>query len=378
MSVPTPSRDSRASADTPDAREYLATLVHTLSDIELALLLCLVADRHCILTTEAGYVATLEEAVEITAQSKFALAVRSVQCVPEMTLEEFVAAVTGGEERRGSSEDVARQSTLGIPNVLVLCDLESAGQLVQAQVLELMRTRKITTTAGTTVVVPERFLIIALMAKMSGRLRLLSHLQEQFFISHHHSPPDSGDGDDDDASYTETDTDSISYNRQLHTRPPTASDTSSLASVVIRKYPSFQPPPQPETPPIPAEIITETRALAADVCVSTEIRRYLLDIIVFLRMHRAVRGGVTAQATVDFELLVRCLAPLHNLDFATPALVSLAAFKVYAHRIALATSADDERSTLWGSSKQAAETYLARIDVEAVIEDVLAGVKAPV
>jgi len=112
-------------------------------------------------------------------------------------------------------------------------------------------------------------------------------------------------------------------------------------------------------------------------------------------MHRAVRGGATAQATVDFEMLVRyyhfprllapphtesnrCLAPLHNLDFATPALVSLAAFKVYAHRIELAATADDERSTLWGSSRQAAETYLARVDAEAVIEDVLAGVKVPV
>jgi len=54
-----------AAAATPDAREYLATLVHTLSDIELALLLCLVAGRHCILTTDAGYVETLEGALEI-------------------------------------------------------------------------------------------------------------------------------------------------------------------------------------------------------------------------------------------------------------------------------------------------------------------------
>jgi len=293
-----------------------------------------------------------------------------------------------------------------------------------------MRTRKVTTAASTTTTAPERFLVIALVAKTGGRPGLLGHLvcfrcgewlrrwgltkggykREYFFISHHHSPPDSGyagddDGSDDDVvSYTEMDMDSISYNRHLHTRFPTSSDdTASLASVVIRKYPpTFQSSPspqQPETPRIPAEIIAATAAFAADVCISTEIRRYLRDIVVFLRMHRAVRGGVTAQATVDFELLVRylfppsslppprfpvlssenrCLAPLHNLDFATPALVSLAAFKVYAHRIALVTTAADERSTLWGSSKHAVETYLAKLDVEAVIEDVLAGVKAPV
>jgi hypothetical protein len=52
-------------------------------------------------------------------------------------------------------------------------------------------------------------------------------------------------------------------------------------------------------------VIEAMREFAADVSISTEIRRYLLDIVVFLRMHRAVRGGMTAQATSDFELLVK-------------------------------------------------------------------------
>jgi hypothetical protein len=68
---------------------------------------------------------------------------------------------------------------------------------------------------------------------------------------------------------------------------------------------------------------------------------------------------------------------LHNLDFVTPALVSLAAFKVYNHRLEIAQKAEDERSVLWGSSPAAVEEYLRQVDAEAVIEEVLNSVKAP-
>lgn len=44
---------------------------------------------------------------------------------------------------------------------------------------------------------------------------------------------------------------------------------------------------------------------------STEIKRYMMDIVVFLRMHRAVAGGVSAKATKDFEFLVRCVNSLY-------------------------------------------------------------------
>lgn len=47
------------------------------------------------------------------------------------------------------------------------------------------------------------------------------------------------------------------------------------------------------------------RVMAEGVTVSVEIKRYILDIIIFLRMHRAVAGGASARATKDFESLVR-------------------------------------------------------------------------
>ena len=107
------------------------------------------------------------------------------------------------------------------------------------------------------------------------------------------------------------------------------------------------------------------------------VRRYVQDIIVFLRMHRAVAAGVSPQATKAFELLVRCLAPLHGLSYATPSLVALAAPKVYRHRLVL-TAPEDERSLQYGSDPSAVRTFLKGLTPSMIIEDVLENVEVPV
>jgi hypothetical protein len=102
-----------------------------------------------------------------------------------------------------------------------------------------------------------------------------------------------------------------------------------------------------------------------------------MDIVSFLRLHRATARGVTPLATRHFELLVRCLAPLHNMTFATPTLAQLAAPKVYAHRIQICRP-EEERSMMWGSNKEAVEGWLRGATSETVVDDVLDMVKAPV
>jgi hypothetical protein len=121
--------------------------------------------------------------------------------------------------------------------------------------------------------------------------------REHFFISHHHAPPEHSQSEAGD--YEE------SPNQEQ-------SDSDSFASVVIRKYPPPSALPPLSIDPyisgrtaIPHAAIDAMREFAVDVSISTEIRRYLFDIVVFLRMHRAVRGGVAAQATGDFGLLVK-------------------------------------------------------------------------
>jgi MoxR-like ATPase len=111
--------------------------------------------------------------------------------------------------------------------------------------------------------------------------------------------------------------------------------------------------------------------------VDIEVTRYQMNIVSFLRMHRAVAGGISPTATKHFDQLMRCLAALHRLDFVTPALVSLAARKVYLHRIQL-TPPEKERSMQWGSKLEAVEALLEDIGPEDVIEDVLGMVTAPV
>lgn len=71
------------------------------------------------------------------------------------------------------------------------------------------------------------------------------------------------------------------------------------------------------------------------------------------------------------------LAPLHGQTYVSPSLVTLAARKVYPHRIVLVRP-ENERSLQWGSSMIAVQEALEGITVEDIIEDVLAEVEAPV
>ncbi|KAI5819546.1 hypothetical protein BZA77DRAFT_385204 [Pyronema omphalodes] len=354
-------------------RDTLLSLVRGLNDVELAILLCLVGNKHCLVTTDPASLGRLQSEVEIIAAQAFGLQTATVHCTPDITLDEFASALLIAEERRAISPlltpDAERPSTFTptgrkrIAPVLLLRDLENASHAVQALVLELMRTRKLTTSRST-YDVPDRFLILGILPKATTfPAGLLKHLREAFFISHHHE-----------------------YDDEFDITNPVPSDTESsdsFASVVIRKHPP-SPPCTPGFPIftlgrnfIPGSVVDTLRALAQDVVMDTEIRRYLLDIIVFLRMHRAVKGGVVATGTADLEWLAKCLAPMHALDFVTPALVALAVFKVYNHRIELVQRTEDERSILWGSDPKEVEAYLKQVEVETVIEDVLASVKAP-
>ena len=46
-------------------------------------------------------------------------------------------------------------------------------------------------------------------------------------------------------------------------------------------------------------------ALRSEVKISSEVRAYLHNVVVFLRLHRAVAGGISALATRHFTTLVQ-------------------------------------------------------------------------
>ncbi|KAK7966012.1 uncharacterized protein PG986_000289 [Apiospora aurea] len=126
-----------------------------------------------------------------------------------------------------------------------------------------------------------------------------------------------------------------------------------------------------------AALATASRQVHVDI----EVLRYQMNIISHLRMHRAVAAGcgsgsgITPVATKYFDQLVKSLAALHGLNYVTPALVVLAAKKIYLHRIRIVPP-DKERSMHWGSDLAAVEQLLEGVGPEDVVEDVIGLVAA--
>jgi MoxR-like ATPase len=125
----------------------------------------------------------------------------------------------------------------------------------------------------------------------------------------------------------------------------------------------------------PADL-THLTNLTSEVKISSEVRAYLHNIVVFMRLHRAVTGGISALATRHFNTLAHALAPLHGLDYISPSMVALAARKIYPHRIVI-TAPENERSMQWGSSLDAVKAVLEGVTVEDVVEEVLESVEVP-
>lgn len=107
-----------------------------------------------------------------------------------------------------------------------------------------------------------------------------------------------------------------------------------------------------------------------------EVAGYLYNVVVFMRLHRYIAGGVTALATRQLRNNAQALAILHGLNFVTPSLVDLAVRKTYPHRLILAT-AETERSLQWGSDSSVVAKLLEGVTAETAIETVLESVETP-
>ncbi|TGJ79571.1 hypothetical protein E0Z10_g9192 [Xylaria hypoxylon] len=311
-----------------------------------------------------------------------------------------------------------------IANIILARNLDTAPKVVQIQCLELMRTRRIFTRTAVQAC-PKQFLLVAVLGSESvGQAHLTKHLNDHFYISHWQDPEDGfahmDEGDDEEhiVDANIDDHDNIDGNREDHDKD-TASQASS-ASVVRRTRNSKSPSTPIPTPTLPAYtgsgqhisttdwaiqeqgsseatnnshgnnsgsirrngLFTETdisalSTLSLQIHVDIEVQRYQMNIISFLRLHRAVTpGSISPAATTHFRTLVHSLAALHGLDFATPELVQLAARKIYSHRIMI-VPAERERSMQWGSDLAAVKTLLEDVQPEDVVEDVLGMVDVP-
>ncbi|KAL2075640.1 hypothetical protein VTL71DRAFT_583 [Oculimacula yallundae] len=350
------------------ADEMLLERVHELSDLELAALICLVAQEHCIIDTEPDAIDELTQELQLVASKVFGLSNAIIDCHEHTTLDDFAHAILSVENSptRSNSPVTTRQDsyflntpafgsanrspvaeTFGdnktIANVIIARNLDEAPKQVQIQALELMRTKRIYTRTSVQNA-PKRFLFIALLGGGEGP-RLTKHLNDYMFISHFHDPEDG-----------------FPNLEEMY------DDGNSISSVVKKN-----PIPDIEgslLPRIAAIEIEHLSALADDAVVSIEIKRYQQDIVSFLRVHRAVAGGISAAASKHLDKLAKCLAPLHGLTYATPSLIGLAARKTYLHRIHI-VQPEKERSMQWGSDVDAIAALLEGIGAEDVIEEVL-------
>ncbi|KAF9434069.1 hypothetical protein BGZ76_008631 [Entomortierella beljakovae] len=101
--------------------------------------------------------------------------------------------------------------------------------------------------------------------------------------------------------------------------------------------------PQPRILPVPPKKHALFRRTEWDelskrvkvVTVSSDMMRYIRDVIVAVRTHEAVHGGLTARAALDLEAIMKTLAAIFQTTFVTPDLLLIAAEKVFSHRIEL-------------------------------------------
>ncbi|RDA94217.1 hypothetical protein CP533_0620 [Ophiocordyceps camponoti-saundersi (nom. inval.)] len=386
---------------------------HDLSDLELALLLCLVSREHGLLSSPTHACGLLVRELQLAALKTFGLRCVVVDCHPDMTLENFASALLCPPSKpiapsaaagpsspatpsradppppppplpsdslrptpppvdtsasffrpppdslyqsdaqrhswRAGSPPISPEPGMQIANCVLARDLDRAPIAVQIQALELLRTRRIFTRTSVQAA-PRQFVFLpVIQAAFAGEAHVTPHLNDFLAIAHWHDP-DHGFANLDDLDHDDN-------------GGPSAISVDGLA---------FAP-----TPPLISEAEINLLAQSSQqVEVDIDVLRYQMNIITFLRMHRAVAQGMTPAASRMMEKITRCLASIHSIDFVTPALVCLAIKKVYLHRIHL-VSPDRERSLQWGSSLEAVEAVLAGVGPEQIIQDVLDTVTAP-
>jgi len=238
--------------------------------------------------------------------------------------------------------------TRKICEVVIVKNLDEAPKQVQIQALELIKTKRIYTRTSVQSA-PKRFLFVAVVAGGEGP-RLTKHLNDHMFISHFHAPEDG-----------------------FPNLEELESDKDSISSVVRKTSIGGSPSSDPVVSALEIEVLESNMT---DITLTPEISQYVQNIITFLRMHRAVRSGVSPSATKHFDKLARSLAPLHGLKYVTPSLVALAAKKIYPHRIHI-VDPQNERSMQWGSDIEAVTAALQGVGPDQVIEDVLSSVEVP-
>ncbi|QIW94596.1 hypothetical protein AMS68_000114 [Peltaster fructicola] len=316
-----------------------------LNDIELTILASLISGDHCTFSKDDSDGVDLYDALRSACRTTFDLEPAGLQCSPATTIDELNDSLlqtrasslyhamdsydVAQYDRRPTAPRLTSDDSLAerkvIANAVILHHLDEASHGVQAQIIELLRTRRMFT-RNSMYTAPKDLLLIATLSTPDARLSY--HLNDMMASSQ-------------------------VYHQEQH----------------ARSFPT-------NAPSISQEEVERLRLQAAKVRLTAEVDAYLYNLVLCMRLSRYVEGGVSATATRQMRALCKALATMHGIDFVTPSLVMLAARQIYPHRLILATAAT-EKSLQWGSDPLAVQELLQNSSVAEVINDVIASVETP-
>ncbi|CAO0796704.1 unnamed protein product [Mucor circinelloides] len=210
-------------------------------------------------------------------------------------------------KRSYAASTIAMGSTR-LAQTLIMQGLDASDASIQALLLELIVTKELRISNVKYNVPKPFFLVIAVLPQGYDRLKISSQLMDRFFVSYN-----------------------FEQDMFLHS-------SMSIPNPLVR---------QPSSRRFALMKHDEIRALAekaSKVHVNIDITRYVRDIVVGIRTHPRVKGGLTARCSQDLVTVTKSLATLFERSFLTPDLVTIAAEKVFSHRlhVLMVNTTDDQ------------------------------------
>ncbi|ORZ26081.1 hypothetical protein BCR42DRAFT_19442 [Absidia repens] len=215
----------------------------------------------------------------------------------------------------GLSAATTSSMTHRLAQVLIVQQLDEANDLVQAALLELIVTKEIRMMNVRYNTPKPYFLTIAILPESGCHHTISSPLLDHFFISYHCK-------------------EELFQQQQQQQQP-----SSTLTSAPAPSFSLHQDQPHPfyyrRACLLRHDEIKGLAEQASKVHINIDITRYIRDIIVGVRTHPLVSGGLTARTSQDLVTVTRSLAALFRRNFLTPDLVAVAVEKVVGHRLRL-------------------------------------------
>ncbi|KAG1054347.1 hypothetical protein G6F46_002808 [Rhizopus delemar] len=187
-----------------------------------------------------------------------------------------------------------RSSMTRIVQTLIIEDLDKAEESIQTILLDLMVNKELYLSNIRYNVPKPFFLIITVLPHDFNRLSINSQLMDRFFIS-------------------------FQFEEEM------------LQNYSLSLNPSTRAPRRQAL--MKQDEIKALAEKAKKVYVHIDISRYVRDIVVGIRTHPRVKGGVTARSSQDLVTVTKSLATLFERSFLTPDLVTIATEKVFSHRL---------------------------------------------